>query len=262
MQEPLPNTPVHHPLHLSIITVSLNSSKTIGDALQSVAEQTYPYTEHIIVDGGSDDDTMHVVNSYPHVAKKISEKDEGIYFAMNKGIAMASGDIIGILNADDMYAGTEVLQKVADAFQNPDIDAVYADLVFVHPQNTKKIVRYWQSRPHQPSDFYNGWMPPHPTFFVRKSMYEKYGLFDTRLRSAADYELMLRFLLKYKIRSLHIPQTFILMRNGGKSTASLKNRLIANREDRQAWKINGLNPQFFTLILKPVRKINQYFLNG
>ena len=249
-------------MNISIITVSLNSSRTIGDTLRSVAEQTYPHVEHIIVDGGSNDDTMRVVNSFPHVVKKISEKDEGIYFAMNKGITMASGDIIGILNADDWYAGAEVLAKVADAFQDPAIDAVYADLVFVHPQDTKKIVRRWRSRSHQPKDFYIGWMPPHPTFFVRKRIYEKYGLFDTRLRSAADYELMLRFLLKHQICSIHISQTFIHMRNGGKSTASLKNRLIANAEDREAWRINGLNPHFFTLILKPVRKINQFFLNG
>lgn len=249
-------------MNISIITVSLNSSRTIGDTLRSVAEQTYPHVEHIIVDGGSNDDTMRVVNSFPHVVKKISEKDEGIYFAMNKGINMASGDIIGILNADDVYADKDVLQKVADTFEDKNVDAVYADLVFVDPQDTKKIVRRWQSRSHQSKDFYNGWMPPHPTFFVRKSIYEKYGLFDTRLRSAADYELMLRFLLRHQIRSFHIPQTFILMRNGGKSTASLKNRLIANAEDREAWRINELNPHFFTLILKPVRKINQFFFNG
>ena len=249
-------------MNISIITVSLNSAKTIGDTLRSVAEQTYPHVEHIIVDGGSEDDTMQVVRNFPHVAKKISEKDEGIYFAMNRGIIMASGDIIGILNADDMYAGSDVLQKVADAFQDPNIEAVYADLDFVDPLDAVKVVRRWRSRPHQPKDFYNGWMPPHPTFFVRKSIYEKYGLFDNKLRSAADYELMLRFLLRYQIRSIHIPQTFIHMRNGGKSTASLKNRLIANAEDRQAWKINGLNPHIFTLILKPVRKINQFFFNG
>ncbi|MFN6374843.1 MAG: glycosyltransferase, partial [Chitinophagia bacterium] len=120
-------------MNISIITVSLNSAKTIGDTLRSVAEQTYPHVEHIIVDGGSEDDTMQVVRNFPHVAKKISEKDEGIYFAMNRGIIMASGDIIGILNADDMYAGSDVLQKVADAFQDPNIEAVYADLDFVDP---------------------------------------------------------------------------------------------------------------------------------
>lgn len=247
---------------ISIITVSLNSSKTIGDTLRSVADQTYLHIEHIIVDGGSMDDTMEVVEGFPHVAKKISEKDNGIYDGMNKGIEMASGDIIGILNADDMYADANVIQKVVDAFKDSEVDAVYADLVFVDPLDTEKVVRRWQSRKHNASDFYYGWMPPHPTFFVRKSIYQLFGRFDTRLKSAADYELMLRFLLRNKIRSRHIPFTIIRMRNGGKSTASLKNRLKANQEDRRAWKINGLKPHFFTLILKPLRKLDQFFFNG
>ena len=232
-------------MKISIITVSYNSSRTIGDTLRSVAVQTYPHIEHIIVDGGSEDGTMHVVESFPHVAKKVSEKDNGIYDAMNKGIAMATGDIIGILNADDMYTDPGVLQKVVDVFLHPIVDAVYADLVFVDPINTDKIVRRWISRQHTETDFYYGWMPPHPTFFVRKSVYEKFGLFDTRLRSAADYELILRFLLKHRISSRHIPHLIIKMRNGGKSTASLKNRIIANHEDRKAWKINGLKPHFY-----------------
>jgi len=247
---------------ISLITVSFNASNTIADALQSVAEQSYRNIEHIIVDGASADHTMQVVDRFPHVSRKISEKDEGIYFAMNKGISMATGDVIGILNADDRYADDSVLQRVVDAFQDPAVDAVYGNLVFVDPERTDRIVRRWQSSPHQIQDFYYGWMPPHPTFFVRKSIYEQYGLFNTRLKSAADYELMLRFLFKYRIHAIHLPHTLIHMRNGGKSTASFKNRLIAHAEDRKAWEINGLKPRFFTLILKPLRKLNQFFFNG
>ena len=247
---------------LSIITVSYNAATTIQDALSSVAAQLYPQIEHIVVDGGSIDGTMDRVDLYPHVAKKISEKDGGIYHAMNKGLAMTTGEVIGILNADDQYADCNVIQKVVKVFENPDIEAVYGNLVFVDPTDSSRIVRRWHSSAHQPKDFYFGWMPPHPTFFVRKSIYEKYGCFDTRLKSAADYELMLRFLLKHRIRSQHIPHTLIHMRNGGRSTASLRNRLMANKEDREAWKMNELKPHFFTLILKPLRKLNQFFFNG
>jgi glycosyltransferase len=249
-------------MKITIITVSFNAANTIQDALSSVAAQTYPQIEHIVVDGGSTDGTMQRVDQYPHVARKISEMDDGIYHAMNKGLALATGEIIGILNADDQYADQHVIQKVMEVFENPDVEAVYGNLVFVDPVDTFRIVRRWHSSPHQPQDFYYGWMPPHPTFFVRKSIYEKYGHFDTRLKSAADYELMLRLLLKHRIRSQHIPHTLIHMRNGGKSTASLRNRLIANKEDREAWKMNELKPHFFTLILKPLRKLNQFFFNG
>ena len=247
---------------ITIITVSFNSAQTIGDTLRSVAGQSYPNIEHIIVDGASTDQTMQIVTGFPHVKKCISEKDEGIYFAMNKGIAMASGDVIGILNADDLYADNDVIEKVAAVFEDPAVDATYADLVFVDREDVSKVVRTWKSGPFKRSSMYNGWMPPHPTFFVRRSMYEKYGLFNTILRSAADYELMLRFLLKHEINLSYIPQTIINMRQGGKSTASISNRIKANVEDRKAWRMNGLKPHFFTLILKPLRKIKQFISHG
>ena len=247
---------------ITIITVSFNSAQTIGDTLRSVAGQSYPNIEHIIVDGASTDQTMQIVTGFPHVKKCISEKDEGIYFAMNKGIAMASGDVIGILNADDLYADNGVIAKVAAVFENPAVDATYADLVFVDREDVSKVVRTWKSGPFKRSSMYNGWMPPHPTFFVRKTLYEKYGLFNTVLRSAADYELMLRFLLKHEINLSYIPQTIINMRQGGKSTASISNRIKANVEDRKAWRMNGLKPHFFTLILKPLRKIKQFISHG
>jgi glycosyltransferase involved in cell wall biosynthesis len=252
-----PSTP-----KISIITVSFNSAQTIGDTLKSLATQSYPNIEHIIVDGASTDQTMQIVAGFPHVAQCISEKDEGIYFAMNKGIAMASGDVIGILNADDLYADDEVIARVVAVFEDPAVDATYADLVFVNREDVSKIVRTWKSGTFKRSSMYNGWMPPHPTFFVRRSLYEKYGLFNTILRSAADYELMLRFLLKNQINLSYIPQIIINMRQGGKSTASISNRIKANLEDRKAWKMNGLKPHFFTLILKPLRKIKQFISHG
>jgi glycosyltransferase len=205
---------------------------------------------------------MKIVAGFPHVAKSISEADEGIYFAMNKGIGMASGELIGILNADDLYADNEVVEKVAAAFKDPSIDATYADLVFVDREDVSKVFRTWQSGPFKPYSMYNGWMPPHPTFFVRRSLYEKCGLFNTTLRSAADYELMLRFLMKHEITLFYIPQIIIKMRQGGKSTASIGNRIKANLEDRKAWRMNGLKPHFFTLILKPLRKIKQFISHG
>jgi len=254
---PHPSTP-----KISIITVSFNSAQTIGDTLKSIAGQSYPNIEHIIVDGSSTDQTMQIVMGFPHVTKCISEKDEGIYFAMNKGIAMASGDVIGILNADDLYADNGVVAKVAAVFEDPAVDATYADLVFVDREDVSEVVRTWKSGPFKRYSMYNGWMPPHPTFFVRRSLYEKYGLFNTILRSAADYELMLRFLLKHEINLSYIPQTIINMRQGGKSTASISNRIKANVEDRKAWRMNGLKPHFFTLILKPLRKIKQFISHG
>lgn len=249
-------------LKVSIITVSFNSAQTIGDTLKSVAAQSYPNIEHIIVDGGSTDQTMKIVADFPHVAKSISEADEGIYFAMNKGLAMASGDVIGILNADDLYADNEVIARVAAVFKNPAVDASYADLVFVDRRDVSIVFRTWKSGPFKRSSMYNGWMPPHPTFFVRRSVYEKYGHFNTILRSAADYELMLRFLLKHEIYLSYIPQIIIKMRQGGKSTASINNRIKANMEDRKAWQMNGLKPHLFTLILKPLRKIKQFISHG
>lgn len=247
---------------LTIITACFNASSTIADTLKSIASQSYPHIEHIIIDGGSSDDTPKIVQQYPHVSTFISEKDGGIYDAMNKGIELCNGDIVGILNADDFYANNDIISKVAALFEDELVEAVYGDLVFVDQLQTNKIKRTWISGTYHYSQFYNGWMPPHPTFFVRKSLYEKLGNFNTTLTSAADYELMLRFLLKHKVKPAYLPEIMVHMRQGGKSTASIKNRLIANKEDHLAWKINGLKPRPFTLILKPLRKIKQFITYG
>lgn len=245
---------------ISIITATYNSAATIRDTLDCVSSQTYQDIEHIIVDGRSTDKTLDIVAAYPHVAKIHSEKDNGIYDAMNKGVGMATGDIIGILNSDDMYTDELVLQKVAEAFADPNVMTVYADLQYVDQDNPEKIIRTWKTGNFNKKRFYYGWMPPHPTFFVRKEVYEQVGLFNTSLRSAADYELMLRVLVKYGMSVAYIPHVIVRMRTGGMSNASLRNRLLANREDRMAWKINGLQPYFFTLYMKPLRKIPQYII--
>jgi len=246
---------------LSIITTVLNSADTIQTCIESVRNQHQP-VEHIIIDGGSTDGTLEIIEEYrSRLAKVVSERDEGIYDGMNKGLRLATGDIIGLLNADDVYAGPDILTKVAKVFNEEHVDSCYGDLVYVHPHNTEKVIRYWHSGSYSVRQFYWGWMPPHPTFFVRRSVYERYGLFNLDLGSAADYELMLRFLVKHRITTAYIPEILVKMRSGGMSNASLKRRLIANRNDRLAWKVNGLKPYPWTLYFKPLRKVGQYIFN-
>ena len=245
-------------MKFSIITVSYNAASTIGDTLKSIADQSYNSIEHIIIDGASSDNTAEIVATFPHVALYVSEKDKGIYHAMNKGIELATGDVIGILNADDVYSHHDVLHNVAELFKDSSVDAVYADLNFVDSADTRKVKRKWKSGSYKVNDFYWGWMPPHPTFFVRRSVYLNLGMFNTVLNSSADYELMLRLLLKHEIKAAYLQDVIVNMRLGGKSTESLKNRLIANQEDRMAWALNGVKPHYFTLILKPLRKLKQF----
>jgi glycosyltransferase involved in cell wall biosynthesis len=243
---------------VSIITATYNSAATVAETMRSVEEQDHPQIEHIVVDGHSQDNTLNIVQRYPHTATIIMEKDEGIYDAMNKGIRSSHGEIIGILNSDDIYAHNGVISKVVRVFENPEVQACYADLQYMDGLNMTKIIRTWKSGNYHSGSFYWGWMPPHPTFFVRKSVYDKVGLFDTSLRSAADYEMMLRILVKHQMQATYIPQVIVKMRSGGMSNASVKNRLRGNLEDRQAWRINGLKPYFFTLYLKPLRKVTQF----
>ncbi len=243
---------------ISIITATYNSAATVRDTLSSIASQQYPFIEHIIVDGLSKDNTLEIVKDFPHVARVICEKDNGIYDAMNKGVQLATGDIIGILNSDDFYTNPSVLSKVAAAFEDPAVEAVYGDLQYVKVSNVEVVTRTWKSGAYKKKSIYYGWMPPHPTFFVRRQVYDKCGLFNSSLRSAADYELILRVLLKFNVHALYIPEVLVKMRVGGMSNTSLKNRLRAHREDRIAWKLNELKPYFFTLPLKPLRKIFQF----
>jgi glycosyltransferase involved in cell wall biosynthesis len=255
-------------MKVSIITVSYNSAKTIGDTISSVRKQSYNNIEYIVVDGNSTDGTIEIVRQFVDamqdasqgvVTKFLCERDKGIYDAMNKGLALATGDIIGVLNSDDFYCSNDVLENVVRAFEEKETDCLYGDLNYVDPVDTSKIVRKWRSGAYFRKNFLKGWMPPHPTFFVKKSCYARLGTFDTQFKSAADYELMLRFLFKESCSAQHLPKVMIHMRAGGVSNVSLKNRIRANREDRLAWKINGLKPKWFTLLRKPLSKLIQYF---
>jgi glycosyltransferase involved in cell wall biosynthesis len=245
-------------MKISIITATYNSASTVRDTLACVRTQDHPDIEHIIVDGGSTDGTLDIVDDFPHVAKLISGRDDGIYDAMNKGISVATGQVIGILNSDDIYTDTTVLSAVAAAFADPAIMTAYADLQYVDADDQRKVLRNWRSGPFKRENFYFGWMPPHPTFFVRNEVYTRAGVFNLGLRSAADYELMLRVLVKLEMTTHYIPRVIVKMRAGGMSNASLLNRLRGNKEDRLAWKLNGLKPYFFTLYLKPLRKLHQF----
>ena len=244
---------------ISVITTTYNSASTIEDTIKSVIEQDYPAIEYIIVDGLSTDNTLEIVNKYKNkLSKIISEKDTGIYDALNKGINEATGDIIALLHSDDFFIDKNVISKVVKAFEENNTDSVYGNLYYVNKDNTTKIVRKWVSGNYKHGMFVNGWMPPHPAFFVKKICYEKHGVFNLNFKSAADYELMLRFLHKHKISTSYINEYLVKMRVGGKSNASVKNRIKANQEDRAAWSVNGLNPMFYTLMLKPLRKIIQF----
>ncbi|HTI91488.1 MAG TPA: glycosyltransferase family 2 protein [Puia sp.] len=247
-------------MKISIITATYNSKATVTDTLVCISEQDHKDIEHIIVDGGSTDDTLDIVRRFSHVAKVVSGKDNGIYDAMNKGIGLATGDVIGILNSDDVYTDPAVLSDIAKAFEDPAVMTVYADLQYVYPDDLNRIQRTWKSGSFKKRNFYYGWMPPHPTFFVRKEVYEQGGLFNADLRSAADYELMLRILVKMGMPAYYLRRVIVKMRAGGMSNASLGNRLRANKEDRLAWKLNKLKPYFFTLYLKPLRKIHQFII--
>jgi glycosyltransferase involved in cell wall biosynthesis len=247
-------------MKVSIITISYNSAETIEDTIRSVVMQSHPDLEYIIIDGGSKDRTLEILDKYrQHIAHFTSEKDNGIYDAMNKGVQAATGDIIGILNSDDFYADENVIRDVVATFEQTECDGLYADLVYVNRAQSDKIIRTWKAGPYRSGLFLRGWMPPHPTFFVRKKCYDEFGVYNTALRSAADYELMLRFIHKHHIKLAYLPRVITKMRAGGQSNVTLKNRIKANMEDRLAWKINGLRPGWLTLTWKPVSKVFQFF---
>ncbi|GAB4045203.1 glycosyltransferase family 2 protein [Spirosoma litoris] len=246
-------------MKVSIITVVYNGAEFIRDCIESVLNQTYTDIEYIIVDGKSTDGTVEIVQSYgTKVAQFISEPDKGLYDAMNKGIRLATGDIIGLMNADDFYRHKRVIENMVATFKRTGSDAVYGDMLYVERDNPQKLKRYWRSGWYSENAFSWGWMPGHLSFFAKKWLYEKYGLFRLDMKSAADYELMLRFIHKNKAKLAYMDEVTIVMRAGGISNSSVQNRLRANREDKLAWQLNGLTPYFFTFWLKPLRKLKQY----
>ena len=249
-------------MKISIITVCLNCESTIEDTIRSVTSQSYPNIEYILIDGNSSDNTMMIVNQYKdQIDEIVSESDEGIYHAINKGIELANGDLIGILHADDFYENTEVISKVIKLFNSSGADSVYGDLEYVARENTNKVLRNWVAGDYNRDSFKFGWMPPHPSFFVKKKVYELYGAYSLELSLAADYEFMVRTLYKHGISVAYLNEVLVKMRIGGKGNKSLKQRVIANREDKKAWEMNEVKPGLFTFLLKPLRKLHQFKWN-
>lgn len=241
---------------VTIVTPSYNSESTIAKTLNSVAGQAYPDIEHVVIDGGSEDDTLKIVQSFSHVNQCLSERDEGIYDAMNKGINLAKGDIIGILNSDDFYPSADIISKVISCFEDPSIQLVYGDLRYV--DSTGSVVRKWKAGPMKNHSFRRGWMPPHPTVFVKASVYKRLGNYRLDMGTSADYEWLLRVLYKNKIPAAYCPDTLVHMTTGGASNASLSNRWRANKMDRQAWAVNDLAMPWYTPIFKPLSKVTQW----
>lgn len=245
-------------MQISIVTAVFNRAGTIADALRSVETQSYQNVEHIIQDGGSGDGTLDIIRQFgTSPALLVSEPDGGIYDAINKGISRASGDIIGLMHSDDFFADDLVLERVAEAFRDHEVDGVYGDLDYVSASNTDKIVRRWRSGPYRADLLKRGWMPPHPTLYLRREVFDRWGLYDTSMRIAADYEAMLRYLVKGDIRLVYIPEVLVKMRVGGESNRSLSRILQKSREDYTALQrhgVGGIN----TLLAKNFSKLEQF----
>lgn len=236
-------------LQVSIITVCFNSAETIRDSIESVLSQNYPNIEYIIIDGGSTDGTLDIINKYQDkITVNISEPDDGIYDAMNKGMHNATGDVIGFINSDDFYPSKTVLSSIAQVFSDESIDACYGDLCYVKQNNTQSVVRYWKSSAFEPGSFRDGWSPPHPTLFVRRNIYEKYGMFDLDYKIAADVELMMRLLEVHDVNAAYLPEVLVHMRLGGETNKSIGNIIRQNQEIWRALKMHGLKPSLFRFI--------------
>ena len=246
-------------MKISIITVCFNSQQTIKATIKSVLNQSYKQVEYIIIDGASTDNTIKIINEFSNsIDVFISEGDAGIYDAFNKGITKSSGDVVGLLHADDVFENNSVVGNVMRLFDE-NVDMIYGDINYVDRKDINRVIRRWKSDSYSKGKFKYGWMPPHTGFFIKKSCYTKYGLYNLSLGSSADYELMLRMFEVYNLKSKYIPLNITKMRVGGISNSSFKKRWEANRNDKKSWKINGLKPFWFTFLIKPIIKIKQFF---
>ncbi len=250
-------------LKVSVITACFNSEKTIEDTILSVLHQTYKNIEYIIIDGASTDRTLEIIQKHrDQIACVVSEKDKGIYDAMNKGIKRASGDIIALLNSDDFYKDEFVVEKVVHEFKNKNCDSVYADLVFVKPDCLEKVVRYYESGEFSPKTLLYGVVPAHPTLFVKKAIYECYGLYKTGYKISADFEMIIRLFVVQKISFSYLKEVLVVMRTGGVSASGFKSLLLRNKENLRACQENGIRANVFSMLLKYPRKIMGLFKRG
>lgn len=249
-------------MKISIITVVWNRAATISQAIESVQRQSYPNVEHIIQDGGSTDGTLEVINGMANAQTNVvSERDHGIYDAINRGITRATGDVIGLLHSDDLFAHDDVLADVARVFQDPNIQAVFGDLDYVVAEDTSRVIRHWRTGEFSPAKLARGWMPPHPTLYLRRDVFDTYGLYNTDFRIAADYDAILRYFGRAGVQSAYLPQVMIKMRMGGASNASVKHILRKSREDLTALRRNGIGG-VGTLAWKNLSKLGQFIQKG
>lgn len=245
-------------MKISVVTAVFNRRDTIGDALQSVADQTYPSLEHVVQDGASSDGTLDILKRWQaHTLHLESAPDKGIYDAINRGIKRASGDVIGLMHSDDFFASPDILSKVGEVMDDPDVDGVYGDLDYISASDPSKVVRRWKSGVYEQGNLAKGWMPPHPTLYLRREVFDRFGLYDTSYSIAADYEAMLRYLVTGKIRLAYLPETFVKMRVGGESNRSLKKILIKSKEDYRAMSSHNVGG-LLTLLQKNSSKIRQF----
>lgn len=246
-------------MKVSIITVTFNSEKYLADCINSVARQNYKDIEHIIIDGKSTDRTLKIIRqNADRISYWKSETDRGMYDAINKGLEVATGDIVGILNSDDMFASADSVRSIVDCFETTDTDSVYGNLIYVDAENTGKVIRYWKGISYKRYRFRYGWMPAHPTFYIRRSLLKQYGLYENHYFTAADYEFMARYLFLHKVSSHYIDAMLVKMRSGGISNITLKSRFRANRRDFLAMRKNKIPFSFAVSILKPLIKLPQF----
>lgn len=247
-------------MKVSIITICYNAVDYIDETLRSVVIQEHRDIEHIVIDGGSTDGTLKKIKRYEDIIVHfVSEKDDGIYDAMNKGLALATGEVIAFVNAGDMIARYDVVSKMVDEFNRTHLDAIYGDAIMVDPDDITKVKRQWKGGIYKRENFKKGWMPPHLGTYIKRSVYDRYGHFNTQLQVAADYELLMRFMYKHNISVAYCERVLVRFRLGGKSNASLLHILRANREVYRSWALNGLQVSPLIMLRKPLSKLAQYF---
>lgn len=248
-------------MKVSILTPTFNSAAVLTTNLRSVALQDYPDIEHIIIDNNSSDDTLVLVNGAKHHVQVLNGPDSGIYDALNKGLASATGDIIGILHSDDFFPMPDVISSIVAAMQSDELDAVFGDVVMVDRKNINRITRYWKSSDFSKAKFIRGWMAPHPSLYIRRSFYQKHGGYNSSFRISGDYALMVRYFMLHGMRTKRLDRVLVTMRRGGSSDGGLTQRMKMLREDARAWREAGLKLMWYTLPLKVLRKAGQFFVN-